>query len=128
MRAAVFLTLLAVTAGTPALAAREPTPMVADGEPRTCVQLNQIRSTRVQDDRTIDFEMRNGPVLRNMLPNSCPGLGFERAFGYKTSINRLCNVDIITVIHQGGGSVRGASCGLGMFQPVKPAPEPSAKP
>lgn len=117
MRAAVLFGLLAV-ATSPALA--KPKPMVGDGEPRTCVELNQIRSTRVQDDRTIDFEMNNGSVLRNTLPNRCPGLGFERAFSYRTSINRLCNVDIVTVINQGGGSPRGASCGLGLFQPVKP--------
>jgi hypothetical protein len=100
--------------------------MIPAGEPVNCVQISQIRSTRVIDDQTIDFHMRGGAVLRNTLPNRCPGLGFERAFSYSTSINQLCNVDIITVVNQGGGPRRGASCGLGQFVPVKPAEPPAA--
>jgi predicted pyridoxine 5'-phosphate oxidase superfamily flavin-nucleotide-binding protein len=94
--------------------------MIPAGEPVGCLQIGQIRSTRVIDDQTIDFTMRNGSVMRSTLPNRCPGLGFERAFSYRTSIPQLCNVDIITVVVQGGGPQIGASCGLGMFQPVKP--------
>jgi hypothetical protein len=96
--------------------------MVPAGEPVNCVQTTQIRSTRVMDDQTIDFQMRNGKLLRNTLPHQCPGLGFAQAFSYRTSISQLCNVDIISVVQQGGGPVRGASCGLGQFAPVKPAP------
>ncbi len=87
---------------------------------RSCVQLNRIREARVVDDRTIDFYLSNREVLRNTLPNSCPQLGFERAFSYATSISQLCSVDIITVIVQGGGPQRGASCGLGTFVPYTP--------
>ena len=87
-----------------------------------CVQLQSIRETKVIDDRTIDFYLRDGRVLRNNLPRSCPQLGFERAFSYATSINQLCSVDIITVVVQSGGIRRGASCGLGKFSPIeKPA-------
>jgi hypothetical protein len=100
--------------------------MVPAGDPVNCVQTSQIRSTRVIDDQTIDFQMRNGTVMRNTLPNRCPGLGFAQAFSYRTSVNQLCNVDIITVVQQGGGPVRGASCGLGQFVPVKPADTPPA--
>jgi len=95
-------------------------PAVAAAKPRSCVSLTQIRETRVVDDRTIDFIMRDRQVLRNTLPNSCPGLGFERAFTYATSLSELCSVDIITVLQQGGGIRRGASCGLGAFVPYAP--------
>ncbi len=95
--------------------------LVPAGEPEACVQLTRIRSTHVRDDQTIDFVLTDGQVLRNTLPNRCPGLGFERAFSYSTSLSQLCNVDIITVINTGGGPRRGASCGLGLFQPVRPA-------
>jgi hypothetical protein len=100
--------------------------MIPAGDPVQCIQISQIRNTRVIDDQTIDFRMRNGTIMRNTLPNRCPGLGFERAFSYRTSIPQLCNVDIITVVVQGGGPQIGASCGLGMFVPVKPAPEEKA--
>jgi hypothetical protein len=88
------------------------------GAPIDCVQLNQIRETRVRSDKIIDFYMKNNKVYRNTLPGSCPQLGFEESFSYKTSINQLCSTDIITVLQNAGGLRRGASCGLGAFQPV----------
>jgi hypothetical protein len=95
--------------------------MIPAGDPVNCVQTNQIRQTRVIDDQTIDFVMRDGTIYRNTLPNRCPSLGFERAFSYQTSINQLCSVNIIRVVQQGGGPQMGAACGLGRFVPVKPA-------
>ncbi|API60409.1 hypothetical protein BSL82_14890 [Tardibacter chloracetimidivorans] len=89
------------------------------GEPQNCVNLANIRESRVLSNQVIDFYLRDGRVMRNTLPHSCPQLGFERAFSYETSLSQLCNVDIITVIVQAGGPTRGASCGLGLFQPVK---------
>jgi len=93
---------------------------MASGAAQSCVQLSRIREARVVDDRTIDFYLSSRQVLRNTLPNSCPQLGFERAFSYSTSLSQLCSVDIITVIIQGGGPIRGASCGLGPFVPYTP--------
>lgn len=89
------------------------------GEPKSCIMRSQIRSTNVIDDRTIDFKMRNGDIYRNTLPNKCGGLGFEEAFSYRTSTNRLCNVDIIRVLDNTAGRIetRGA-CGLGKFQEI----------
>ena len=87
------------------------------GEPENCVQINRIRNTRVRDDKTIDFFMNGGRVMRNTLPYECPGLGFEERFAFETSLSRLCSVDTITVLQSGVG--RGASCGLGEFQPVE---------
>jgi len=90
------------------------------GEPVSCINLSQIRSTQVRDDRTIDFILSGGRVFRNQLPNQCGSLGFDRAFTYSTSLTQLCNVDIITVLQNvGGGLMPGASCGLGEFTPVK---------
>ena len=88
------------------------------GPAEDCVTLTSIRNTRVRDDRTIDFYLTGRRVLRNTLPNSCPGLGFEDGFSYRTSLNRLCSVDIIAVRRTGGSGV-GPSCGLGPFQPIE---------
>jgi len=98
-----------------------------DGPPVSCVRLTDIRATHVRSDDIIDFEMRNGKFYRNTLPIGCPQLGFEQRFLYKTSLSQLCSVDVITVLTSGGGPgglSRGATCGLGQFQPVtlvKPA-------
>jgi hypothetical protein len=90
------------------------------GEPVNCVTLSNIRSSKVHDDYTIDFKMNGGKTYRNTLPNRCSGLGFQEAFSYKTSLSQLCNVDIITVLYSTGGQLdRGASCGLGKFQPIE---------
>lgn len=91
------------------------------GKAESCIPIVQIQSSRVRDDSTIDFYMNNGRVYRSILPYSCPTLGFEKAFSYATSLSQLCSTDIITVIRQ-GGQTRGASCGLGQFQPVEGAP------
>ena len=92
-----------------------------DGKPMMCVSVHSIRETRVRDDRTIDFYMQGGKVYRNTLPQDCPELGFEERFGYETSIDRLCNVDIIHVLHD-SPPIAGAACGLGTFQPISGAP------
>jgi hypothetical protein len=104
---------------------RQQPELVPAGDPINCVEIRNIRDTTVRSDSVIDFRMRDGTILRNTLPMSCPGLGFARAFSYSTSISRLCSVDTITVIQQGGGPVRGATCGLGQFVPHKPVPAPA---
>ncbi len=119
--------LLAGCATEPRTAAAPPPPprntVASTAAPEDCVELSRIRESRVIDDSTIDFVLRDGRVLRNTLPNSCPQLGFEKAFTYSTSINRLCSVDIIKVITQGGGPRIGAACGLGKFVPYTPVPK-----
>jgi len=119
----------ALIAGSLAFAAEKPSgdeiyEIRTIGEPKSCITRSSIRSTDVIDDQTIDFEMRNGDIYRNKLPNKCGGLGFEEAFSYKTSTNRLCSVDIIHVLSQTGGQLdtRGA-CGLGKFQQIEKIPK-----
>ncbi|HEX8447001.1 MAG TPA: hypothetical protein VF649_10345 [Sphingomonas sp.] len=115
--APLFLCLVAAAPARPV-----PVPVPA-GPAVSCISPSRIRETRVRDDRTIDFVMQGGKTFRNTLPHACPELGFERAFGYDLSIDRLCSVDIITVVRNGGppGAMRGTSCGLGTFQPLAPA-------
>ena len=122
MRALFPMALLASLAACSSQGPRTVPAMVPTGDPLNCIRTSQIRSTQVQDDQTIDFRMRNGDIFRNTLPNRCPGLSMNRAFSYSPTASQLCSVDIITVIESGGGPRRGASCGLGQFVPVKPAP------
>ena len=93
---------------------------VKAGEPQSCIPIIQIRDSHVLGDQVIDFETAGGRVYRNVLPNSCPSLGFEERFAYQTSLSQLCSTDIITVLHS-PGVTRGASCGLGQFQPIERA-------
>lgn len=118
-----LMSLALLSASSVALAGdKKADTLVTSGKPVNCVHLRQIRTTDVRDDRTIDFHMLGGKIYRNTLPYSCPSLGFERRFLYKTSLSQLCSVDIITVLYStGGGLDRGASCGLGKFQPMEKA-------
>lgn len=95
-------------------------PAIPAGPAQFCVSLTQLRDARVRDDRTIDFVThggRNASGFRVTLPQGCPDLGFEGRFAYETSLSQLCSTDIITVLRT-APVMRGASCGLGPFQPV----------
>ena len=115
-------TMLIALTGAATATAKPVPPATPGGKPIDCIYLQDIRETRVRDDSTIDFYLNGGRTYRNTLPYKCSGLGFEQGFAYKTSINRLCAVDTITVIQQGGGLSRGPTCGLGKFQPITGLP------
>ena len=111
--------LIAVAAPSAARDRNAVPPATPNGAPRNCVPITQLRESLVRSDRVIDFRTTGGRdrFYRVTLPQSCPGLGFERRFSYATSLSQLCAQDIITVLYQ-TGPVRGASCGLAPFQPV----------
>ncbi|MGY6637976.1 MAG: DUF6491 family protein [Erythrobacter sp.] len=105
-------------------AAKAP-PVKVVGDAQSCIPRSQVRQSVVRSDQIIDFEMRNGKVYRVTMPTRCPGLGFERAFGFETSIDQICGADIIYVLTNIGGAVqRGAGCGLAPFVPVEYVKEP----
>ena len=93
------------------------------GEPQICIQRTAYRETRIRDDWTIDFMRDSTRGWRNTLPNRCPGLRSADAFTFRTSINQICNTDIINVLQiVGGRPVQGAGCGLGQFVPIEIQP------
>jgi len=90
-----------------------------DREPVKCITVNRIDRTDIIDERTVVFYMRGGDIYRNQLSYDCPWIVREKRFSYELSTNRLCDVDVITVLEQWGTQLRrGASCGLGMFYPI----------
>ena len=92
---------------------------ISSEEMVNCVSLTQIDRTRVVDDHTLLFYMRNDDIYRNVLPHRCPGLDNQQRFMYRVPITQLCSVDVITVLDDlGSGFMPGASCGLGKFQPI----------
>ena len=91
--------------------------IVALGETRSCISTDRIRDTRVEDDFTIDFEMVDGTIYRNTLPNRCYSLGFEERFAHSSTTGQLCDIDTVTVLLSNGS--RGSTCALGNFLPVR---------
>lgn len=122
--AALPLILAGCTAPDPAAraeasAARTPAVNVL-GKGQSCIERSQVRATVVRSDTVIDFEMLGGKVYRNTLKSRCPGLGWDRAITYETSINQLCTPQIVyTLTNIGGVPQRGAGCSLGEFVPVE---------
>jgi hypothetical protein len=118
------LGVLAVCLGLAAPLAAEDKAMnkeidLVSGPPEQCVSLSRIDHTDVIDDQNIIFYMHGNKIYRNHMPYPCSGLRLRDTFMYRTSLNQLCNVDIITVLdNMGFGFSPRNSCGLGMFYPV----------
>jgi hypothetical protein len=116
---ALPLALAIVALGGAAASNKDKVPdATPDGQPRECLQTTQIRDTQVRSDQVIDFVTNGGKVYRNTLDYPCPQLGFEKRFSHKSTLNEYCSTDTITVLLNEGGLRRGATCGLGKFQPV----------
>ncbi len=98
-------------------------PVKEIGLPVSCISTYQIRSTKIVDDKTIDFEMSGRKTYRNVMSYSCPSLKSEERFSYRPTNNQLCSVDIIRVLNNYGGTLQeGAGCGLGKFQQIERVP------
>jgi hypothetical protein len=92
-----------------------------DRTPENCLSAAQIDRTRVIDDQTILFVMRNDRAYVNLLSRKCPGLAQQSRFSYEVTVGRLCGVDTITVLEQWAGRLEpGFTCRLGDFHPVSP--------
>jgi hypothetical protein len=84
-----------------------------------CVRINDIEKIDIVDADTLVFRMRRGKVYKNELPHRCPGLRSNDTLMYRSSVGQLCSVDVVTILEDWGfGFAPGASCGLGMFEPI----------
>lgn len=88
-------------------------------EPKDCINLRDIDRTRILNNQQILFYLRRNRIYLNQLPHKCGGLRRNDTLSYRTSLNRLCRLDSITVLNQTGfGFTRGPTCGLGYFQEI----------
>jgi hypothetical protein len=92
-----------------------------EARPVHCLQLIRIKESEILDSNHIVFHMINGDTYVNTLPHACPGLRKNEPYMLRTSQSRICDLDIITMLHPNGwGFMPGASCGLGDFDKVTP--------
>ena len=111
----LLLTLL--VAAAPALPASQDEG--AGKPPLQCIRLSSIRRVTILDNSNLVFQMNGGERYLNTLPYACPGLALNQTIMYRTSLDRLCDVDVITVLaSMGQGYSPRSSCGLGSFKPV----------
>jgi hypothetical protein len=84
-----------------------------------CINLALVTETDVINDRNIVFVMRSRDMYRNVLPRQCEGLYREQAFTYRTTLGRICENDLITVLtNLDFGDLSGPLCKLGRFYPI----------
>lgn len=108
-----------LTAGLAPALAQDAADEIIDRAPERCIVLNRVDDSEVIDDRTLIFHMRDGGIYLNHLSRECPGLKREERFMYSPTNNRLCDIDTVTVLEQGGfGMTRGFTCMLGQFHPI----------
>jgi len=85
------------------------------GKRESCIQRNRIESTQIVDASTILFFV-GGQVYLNELQQKCAFLSPMRGISYTTSINQLCNTDIISVVETGMPVRNLGACNLGQFE------------
>jgi len=107
---------LIAAAGTPRAFAQDDSASVG----QMCVNKLGIDHTKVLDDRNILFFMHNRTKYLNTLLGMCPGLRAENHFVSGQDMgNNLCKGNVIRVLsYSFGNATLGASCWLGMFQPL----------
>lgn len=109
----IFATHGALTACVPT----EAPPVPADA--RLCIDMGEVRNTRIRSNARIDFQMRDRRWLTNRLPESCRNLLYEGDFTYARPRRQICPGDEIVVTSRAWsmGEADGAICALGTFMP-----------
>ncbi len=128
---ATLVLLLSACASSPDTAeqADEPNPLLDitqydESTAERCIQIAQIRSSKILDSQSIEFKLTGDRTYLNVLPRKCPGMRANQPFAYSTSQSVLCNVDLITLLEPGLGMRTMGRCGLGMFYPIDAAAGP----
>lgn len=87
------------------------------GPPVNCVNLRQMRTTRIVDETAVIYEQSRGRWFVNFPQGGkCPGLTADRAIATRTPSNQLCSGDLVRVFDQ-TTPIQYGSCALGKFVP-----------
>ena len=88
----------------------------------SCISTSSIKQVDIIDNSSVVFKTGVNDYYLNTLPHVCNGLKHHDSIMYSTSTNRLCNVDVITVLNKTGPDFQtGPSCGLGHFASISKA-------
>src|SRR5215510_8057912 len=99
---ALMLTVAAASALSVQGAAQEAATPDAASTQKRCLDLARIEQTEVIDNKHIIFHVsgQGDPMYLNTLPHECVGLTKTDPLLYKTALSELCDLDLITVLHQ----------------------------
>lgn len=86
-----------------------------------CLRLLAIDDSSILDSQHMLFTTKDKRLYVNTFPVACPGMRAGDTYAFRTSLNQLCNQDVITILRPGGHYfIPGVSCGIGMFEEVTP--------
>lgn len=118
MQTKMYSLALAILLSVWAIAGAAAEPQAAEPA-KTCLSLWMIEDLDILDNQNLAFRMKNDDYYLNRLPHVCPTLDRTRAIMYRTPLNSLCSMDIITVLENVADGFQPLdSCGLGKFQPA----------
>lgn len=91
------------------------------GEPVACLNLRDIRSTRIIDNIAILYETSGGKIYVNMPRSGASSLRDDRVMVTDTRSSQLCSIDTVK-LYDSGLRMETGWVGLGDFVPyAKPA-------
>ena len=88
----------------------------APGTPFDCVDPNWAGSPQVIGNRILIYRETGRGVLRNDLPDACPGLDDDSIIVNEIHGSQLCSGDLFYTLER-GSRIPGPRCRLGKFTP-----------
>lgn len=91
------------------------------GEPERCINSGRLARTKVINDKTVDFTLRNGKVYRNTLLTNCAIIRNNDRFTFRRDLSsQLCKGDQISSLETISDRLQSFGlCGLGTFQQIE---------
>lgn len=90
-----------------------------------CIDATRVAGRRAQSDRALIFELDDGRIFRNDLPDACPGAARASNFGtlvIEPVETRMCRGDFVRIYDPADLPVGGVKalprCRLGAYTPV----------
>lgn len=103
--------------------AETPTGYTRTGIFETCIQTQQIRTSRILNRSQILFEMVGGEAWLNE-PKNCPALSKSLALAYDSTTGQLCTMTIVTLVDPGSAVATRGGCGLEKFERLEKSAAP----
>jgi hypothetical protein len=89
---------------------------------KACLYQDELKKTKIIDDRSILFTTRGGQIYSNALPRRCPGLHPGALLNYAVEGRRICAGGAFQVLlDYGTRRMPAAICPLGTFVPISEA-------
>lgn len=88
------------------------------GEPVSCIQTTQVRSSDVIGERVLLYKVSSNLIYRNDPAGGCPGLDDSTALVTRTTSTQLCSGEIATVADLRAGFSTG-SCVFSEWVPYR---------